>query len=111
MRGQRADSFAVQLTHRVRGAVVIARGEIDMPSAGELRCVFDAAIGTGRAVEVDLAETTFMDSTGVAVLFVAQQRLRAAGDTIVVCDPSPTVERVLDMTGLAGLVEARRSAR
>ena len=48
---------------------IICAGEVDLASAPYLRDAIVAAIGTDEgAVIVDLADVTFMDSTGVGVL-------------------------------------------
>jgi len=88
-------------------AVVVVRGEVDMSTVGELRTALDEAItGAGR-VEVDLRETTFMDSSGLAALVAAYHRLGRIHEAIVLREPCPAVHKLLDVSGLAMLVDVR----
>ena len=54
-------------------------------------------------VLVDLADVTFMDSTGLAVLLQAHQQLEATGGRLVVKGTSRAVARVLEVAGVKGL--------
>ena len=55
-------------------------------------------------VVVDLAELTFMDSTGLSALVVAKNRMESDGDVLMLTRPRPNVRRVLEITGLADWV-------
>ena len=56
--------------------VVAVRGDLDLFTASELKKVFAQAIGAGRIrIIVDLAETTFVDSSALGVLIAALKRL------------------------------------
>jgi len=59
----------------------------------------------GHAVTVDLAEVTFMDSTGLTTLMDAHQQARSNGATFIVRRPSPAVRRVFDLAGVGRLLE------
>src|SRR5438874_10912065 len=84
------------------GAPVIAvSGELDMSSAGRLEEVVGAAIAAGpEKLIFDRSGLRFMDSAGIAVL------LRAAAKVAVIelREPSPPVRRVLELTGLEGVL-------
>jgi anti-anti-sigma factor len=58
----------------------------------------------GLLVEVHLGEVTFMDSAGIHTLVVLRDRADRAGARFVVRDASPPVRRVLELTGLAGIL-------
>jgi stage II sporulation protein AA (anti-sigma F factor antagonist) len=81
---------------RVRVAVA---GEVDPATAPRLEAALDAAVATGRQVVVDLSEVSFMDSSGLRVLLAACQPADDPRD-IVLANPSPTVKRLLEITGL-----------
>jgi anti-sigma B factor antagonist len=52
------------------GSSVVAAGEIDMASAPVLRDAFENAVTqTPENLVVDLTKVTFMDSSGISVLF------------------------------------------
>jgi hypothetical protein len=55
----------------------------------------------GSVIGLDLADLTFMDSTGVKALCLAMQRLGVDG-RIVLFRPRPFVLRVLEIAGLDG---------
>ena len=59
----------------------------------------------GSTVVVDLEELTFMDSSGIAAIVRAKNRIRAddQGD-LLITRPRPLVLRVLEIVGLAGWV-------
>lgn len=91
---------AEQLDDQIR---VIAAGEIDMRTAADVRAVLDAVLERHPPkVVIDMAAVTFMDSTGLGVLTSARNR---AGDhgRVVVINPHPIVQRILEITGLLEL--------
>lgn len=87
--------------HRV---VVSASGDVDLATAPELARVLRDE-GPGRDVVVDLADATFIDSTGLAVLLNASRRSVSRGNHLLVVCPSGIVHRMLE---LAALLETLR---
>ncbi|HEX4816201.1 MAG TPA: STAS domain-containing protein [Nonomuraea sp.] len=89
-------------TSREGTFLVTLRGEIDFTNAAETHKAIRAALA-GRQpglVLVDVAEVTFLDSTGIGVLVDA---MRAAGEVQAgfrVENPTPKVYDQLRMTGL-----------
>jgi anti-sigma B factor antagonist len=84
------------------GEVVVAvRGEVDLATAPRLWEHLEEAIpdATDRLI-VDLAETTFIDSTALAVFIRAFKRLRHADGDLVLRAPSKTARKVFAITGL-----------
>lgn len=56
--------------------MVRATGEVDAASSSALRAALQRAVATGRPlVVVDLAEVTFLDSSGLSVVFGVQREL------------------------------------
>jgi len=81
--------------------VVRVRGEIDMAAAPVFRERLTAVIeSNGDDVVVDLADVSFMDSSGLVVLVEAHQKLESASRKLLIARPSPAVTRVLEVTGL-----------
>ena len=80
------------------GALVLA-GEIDSYTAADLsaRLVDDPPIDV-----LDLAGVTFIDSSGLRVLVEAHQARTARGSRLVLRSPSASVQRLLEISGLAG---------
>ncbi|HEX6418479.1 MAG TPA: STAS domain-containing protein [Acidimicrobiales bacterium] len=88
------------------GEVVVAvRGEIDLSTREPFgRAVRQATTaGAGRVV-IDMAEITFMDSSGLAVLAEAHRALGEAPGAIVLRRVRPAVRSVLTLSGLDGLL-------
>ena len=56
-----------------------------------------------KEVALNLAETEFIDSAGLGALVRLLRTLRAAGGGLKLCQMSPKVLRVIEMTKLAGL--------
>jgi anti-anti-sigma factor len=92
----------IRLQEQPQHVVVAVAGEVDMATAPELRTCLDAL--EGRVV-VDLAEVTFLDSSGMGALVVARKRLLDLGGDLVVRAPQPHVRHVLEVTGLTELLE------
>lgn len=85
--------------------VVAVRGEFDLGTAPELEGPLEEAIGANEPLLIDLSECEFIDSTGIAMIVRAQQRLAdgdgdGAGRRVVICSGNEQVRRVLEVTGL-----------
>jgi anti-anti-sigma factor len=82
--------------------IVAVRGELDLSTATELEGPLDAAVDAGDAsLLIDLTECEFIDSTGIALIVRAWQRLGDdGGGRVVICSPHDQVRRVLEITGL-----------
>ncbi len=98
------EASAAQLEDGIR--VIAVRGELDLSTAPELEGPLDEAVAAGDAsVLVDLTECEFIDSTGIALIVRAWQRLDRAADgngdgQVVICSYNDQVRRVLEITGL-----------
>jgi anti-sigma B factor antagonist len=94
--------------------VVSLRGEIDAMTAPRLGSrLFGLADEGKRAVVVDLAEVSFMDSTGIGVLLNALRHYTARHMQMVLVCPTERVLRPFQVTGLMGhltIVDSREKA-
>jgi anti-anti-sigma factor len=89
----------------VRVAVV---GEVDLATAHLLR---DQMLGVlheqaPAVLDVDLAGVTFLDCTGISALVAVRNAAVRSGRQMRVSHPQPIVRRVLDVTGLLGILTA-----
>jgi len=81
-------------------------GELDLSTAAELEEPLEEAIrDTDATVVIDLGDCQFIDSTGLALIVRAWQRIDAAagnggGGGLVLCCQNEQVRRVLEVTGL-----------
>jgi anti-anti-sigma factor len=96
--------FAAEVVRLDGHAVVVVRGDIDMATADQFRTALGTAMAISARVEIDLRETTFMDSSGLAVLVSAHRGLDHARDAIILRDPTPMIRRVLEVSGIRALV-------
>ncbi len=82
------------------------QGELDLSTATQLEAPLEEAIrAADAAVLIDLAECQFIDSTGIALIVRAWQRIDATAGNggeggLVLCCQNEQVRRVLEVTGL-----------
>ena len=88
----------VEQTSAEAGTVVLtAAGELDLGSEATLRRAAESAVAGGATTIVfDLSGLTFMDSSGIGMLLTV-----AAEADVEVRNPSATVRRVIELSGLA----------
>jgi anti-sigma B factor antagonist len=79
---------------------VQVEGELDLAVAGQLDQVLTKAAGECECVVVGLQRCAFIDSSGIAVILRAHNRMEAEGNRLAVYAPTAQVLRVLSMTGL-----------
>lgn len=85
---------------------VQVKGELDLAVAGQLDEVLLTAAEECSRVLVGLGGCDFIDSSGIAVIIRAHNRMEEEGNKLVVYAPTDQVQRILSMTGLTsnGLV-------
>jgi anti-anti-sigma factor len=87
-----------------RVVVVTPIGRIGPQESEVFRESVDAAYRAGgRRFVFDLGRLTYVGSTGLRVLAALASRVKADG-VVCVCDPTPNVQSVLDVTKLAQLL-------
>ena len=77
-------------------------GELDLAVAGQLDEVLTTAVEECTQVLVGLERCAFIDSSGIAVILRAHNRMQEEGNKLAVYAPADQVLRVLSMTGLTG---------
>jgi anti-sigma B factor antagonist len=98
------EASAAEIENGVR--VIEVRGELDLSTAPDLEAPLDEAIAADHgSLLLDLSACEFIDSTGIALIVRAWQRVdgRAGnGDSgrVVICCQNDQVRRVLEVTGL-----------
>lgn len=77
-------------------------GEIDLSNAARvIEALGDAVPGDASVVLVDLSETEYLDSTGIAMLFRLGERLRVARQELrLVVPPDAPIRRAVELTNL-----------
>jgi anti-sigma B factor antagonist len=87
------------------GALIVARGELDVQSVSELRNQLNKAIDAGNTrVVVDLAEVSFIDSLSLSALVAARRKLGDDGRLAVVA-VHEYVRLILQATGLEQVLD------
>lgn len=96
--------FEVRIGNLEQGVLTLAvRGELDLSTAPDLEGPLEEALAADKgSVLIDLSECEFIDSTGIALIVRAWQRLDngANGRALVLCSHNEQVRRVLEITGL-----------
>src|SRR5207248_7192898 len=82
----------------------------DLTTAPELLQALTSLVDDGRRyLVVDLARLEFCDSSGLSVLVRVKNRLDEVGGEVALATPTPIVERVLEVSGLAEVFGTYRS--
>ena len=92
-----------------RNLLLEMKGELDHHGARnalrELELSIDAALP--KKLVLDLAGVTFMDSSGIALILRAQQRMQLLDGSLLVRNVPQQARRVLDAAGIGRLVTIR----
>src|SRR4051812_40090153 len=83
------------------------RGELDrytqQPFARALERLWSQP-GLPPLVRVVLSDLEFIDSSGLALLIGARLRAQQLGRELVVCEPTPPIARIFEVTGLSRML-------
>jgi anti-sigma B factor antagonist len=85
--------------------LLVLHGELDFATAPELVAMLRRLRRQGHAVELDLAEVTFMDSTGLTTLMDAHHEAAGNGWAFSIRRTSPSVRRVFELAGVTRLLD------
>jgi anti-anti-sigma factor len=89
--------------------IVVLRGDADRFRVDAVRRAIQAARADDRGVVVDMAETTFMDSSMLATLVAASDDSRRRGGRLVLVVQTPRLRRSLEVKGLSGILAVAAS--
>jgi anti-sigma B factor antagonist len=85
---------------------VALHGEVDVLNVDQVRRALAEAIAAQpRQIAVDLAELSFIDSTGLGALVFGFQRSRDAGISFRLARPTRAVHQILVLSGLLEVVD------
>ena len=92
-----------------RNLLLELSGELDHHGARNSLREVEMAIGAAlpKTLVLDMAGVTFMDSSGIALILRAQQRMQLLDGSILVCNVPQQARRVLDAAGIGRLVTIR----
>ena len=94
------DLVRIETSHRLGATVIRVVGEVDISNARQLSEAVVAAIpAEATRVVIDLADTAYLDSTGIEMLFRLAELLRTRRQHLrLVVPPRSTVRTVIDLT-------------
>jgi anti-sigma B factor antagonist len=95
----RPQPFAVDVQLRNDVAIVQPYGELDLATAETLRAALDGVEGAGRLV-LDLRGLSFLDSTGLRLLVVLNQRAQRDGFELKIVAPAAPADKAIRISGL-----------
>ena len=96
----RPEPFEVKLEQDGERLVVVASGELDLATADHLRATVQQQFQSGfRDVVADLRQLSFIDSSGVRVLWEVHRSAEDEGRRLSVVPGSGEVRRALQLTG------------
>ena len=81
-------------------SVLRVSGDEDRTTSGSRRRQISTALKATRDVIVDLSELDLADPSLMIDLACLAQRLRARGKTLLLRDPQPHIERLIELVGL-----------
>jgi anti-sigma B factor antagonist len=100
------DEVVTTSTRNDETVTVGLHGEVDVLNVDQVRRALTEALATRpRQIVVDLAELSFIDSTGLGALIFGFQRSRDAGIAFGLRAPSDGVRQILMLSGLLEVVE------
>jgi anti-anti-sigma factor len=80
---------------------VMLRGELDLSTAGQLEeALTQAEARRPAAIAIDLSALRFLDSTGLRVVVMGDERARREGRRLALVRGPEAVQRVFSITGL-----------
>lgn len=99
------DVFVLSVSRTAAETVVTVSGELDMATAPELRDAIAEVLAASPArVVVAAHQLTFIDSTGLSALLLAERRCRAQGGRLVLRQPTDVVRRLVSLAGVENLL-------
>jgi anti-anti-sigma factor len=107
MSGPLPGEFSMVTEARDGAVVVVLHGELDLATAPEVEDAVVGRVRDGGWVVLDLRGLEFMDSSGVRVIVAAHGLAQESGGrlTIVRAVPDGPVQRVLEISGLEGVLD------
>jgi anti-sigma B factor antagonist len=104
-------AFSATVVELEGDALVVVAGELDMATAPELGRTLDPLLaGSSSGLVLDFSRLTFLDSSGIAVLIDAQQRLAPGGRQLSIRSAPASAMRVFEITGLVEFLQVDADA-
>ena len=90
-----------------KSLLVEIAGELDLKVADKLRTDLDKLIDENpkRELILNFSNVSFIDSSGLGVLLGRYKKICTTGNKIYIKDVQPQVKRVLELSGIARLID------
>ena len=100
-RDVRPGSHEFEATRTGESVVAKLSGQLDMPATFRLEPELERATRQPgvRSLVIDMGGVDFIDSAGLGLLLATHERLRADQIRFALASPSPSVRRMLELTG------------
>jgi len=100
------DPLEIEVQDSEERTLVTLSGELDAATASFLYDkLSDLEVENTQNVVLDLAQVTFMDSTGLAVIVTEHKRLQHSNGTLTIFSPPSSVRRLFEITGLTTVLD------
>lgn len=99
-------SCSIHMEQHRQALIVRLAGELDHHAADSVRGQMEDAIIRGKVTHLilSLRDLSFMDSSGIGVILGRYKLITSRGGRMIVCDVSPAVHRLFEMSGLFKIV-------
>jgi len=96
----------IQVKSTDRNLLLELKGELDHHGVKDALREIELAIDAALPIRLilDMEGVTFMDSSGIALILRAQQRMQLLDGSVLVCHVPAQAKRVLDAAGISRLV-------
>jgi anti-sigma B factor antagonist len=101
--------LAIAVSRDGESRLLVVRGELDMATVPHLGAALDAESERDAPIVVDLASLDFIDMTGLRALLDAAAQAATKAQAFEILNPSPAVERLLELTGFGSRFSIRRA--
>ena len=96
--------FGITFEVGPQGVTIALHGEIDLDNMTHLRSTLDEVVATTDGdLVIDLAEVSYLDSSGLHVLLSAREQAAALDRRFIVHRPSPVVLRLFEICDVSEL--------
>ena len=102
--------YGISIQHLDGDWVVAFRGELDITAVDELWSCIEEVRGCGGPLIIDLAETSFVDSSGLNVLIKAYRAQGQTAQGVILKSPSEAVKQTMALAGLTDVFQIEEGA-
>ncbi len=98
----------ITMRHSESTVILHAAGRVDSNTATQLQePLLRAAEAPTGAVELDLAEVSYMSSAGLRVLLLAAKALQKHGERLRLVNVPPQIYNVLNLAGFTSFIDIK----